>query len=163
MTTRLQIIILIKLCGVRNLGHLATLCSLGLDKVLDELLGEYAARGEVVVVTFERVKRVLESCGKVAELCLFLIGEVIEVHIVGTPAVCVGINLILDTVETCHKDSRVAEVGVAGSVGITELEAALVRALCICGDTDDRASVRGSVANGNGSLKAGYKTLEGIG
>ena len=148
---------------MRDLGHLAALCPLGLDKVLDKLLGEYAACGEVVVITLERVERIVKSGGKVAELCLLLIGEVIEVHIVGAPTVLVGIDLVLDTVETCHKYSRVAEVGVAGSVGVTELKAALLGALCISGDTDDRASVRGSVAYGHGSLKAGNKSLEGVG
>ena len=87
----------------------------------------------------------------------------VEVEVVGTPALGIGIDLILDAIQTCHEDGGVAEVGVTGSVGVAELEAALVRALGVGGDADDRRAVGGGVAHGNGGLKAGHQTLEGVG
>ena len=148
---------------MRDLGHLAALGALGLDKVSDKLLGEYASCGEVVVIFLERGESLLERGGKSLELCFFLLGKVEEVEVIGSPAVCVGVYLVLDTVETRHKDRGIAEVGVAGRIGVTKFEAALLGRLCVCGDTDDRASVRGRVADRNGCLEAGNESLEGVG
>ena len=82
----LKVKILIKLCGVRDLGHLAALGALGLDKVPYKLLGEYATCGEVVVVSLESGESLLERGRKSLELCLLFLGEVEEVEVVGAPA-----------------------------------------------------------------------------
>ena len=115
---------------MRNLGELHALRSLGLDQICDQLLREDAVCREVIVVLLKSVERLGERRGQTLKLCLLLLGEVEEVEIVGAPAVFVGINLVLDTVETCHEDCGVAEIGVAGSVGVAKLEAALIGALC---------------------------------
>ncbi len=72
------------------------------------------------------------------------------------------IDLVLDTVKTSHKDSRVAEIRIAGSVGIAKLKSALFGALGICGDTNYRGAVGGCITYGYGSLKSRNKTLEGV-
>ena len=97
------------------------------------------------------------------ELCLLLVAQVIQVEVVGTPAIGVGIDLVLHTVQTCHQDGCIAEVGVAGRVGVPQLKAALVGTLSVSGNTDNGASVGGSVANRHRSLKTGHQTLEGVG
>ena len=124
---------------MRDLGKFGTLGALRLDKVLQQLLGEHAACGQVVVIGLQSVQRLGEAGGQTLELGLLLVGEMVEVEVVGTPALGVGIDLVLDAVQARHQDGGVAEVGVAGSVGVTELKAALVGALCVCGNTDDRS------------------------
>ena len=71
---------------MRDLAHLRAFGSLGLDKVLEKLLGEHTACGEIVVICFKTVKRLGKACGQTLQLCLFLLGKVEEVEIVGTPA-----------------------------------------------------------------------------
>ena len=159
----LQIIILIELGGMRDLGQLGALGSLVLDEVLQKLLGEHTAHGQVVVVGLQGIQSLGEAGGKTLELGLLLVGEVVEVEVVGTPALGVRIDLVLDAVQSRHEDGGVAEVGVTGSVGVTEFKAALVGALGVGGDTDDRGAVGGGVAHGDGSLKAGDEALEGVG
>ncbi len=61
---RLEIIVFIKFCGVRDLGKLRAFLPLGLDKVGKKLLGEYAACGEVVMIRFEGVERFGQGCGR---------------------------------------------------------------------------------------------------
>ena len=73
------------------------------------------------------------------------------------------VDLVLDAIKTGHKNGSIAEVWVAGRVGVAQLEAALVGALCVCGDADDCAAVGGCVANGNGCFEAGHQSLEGVG
>jgi len=97
------------------------------------------------------------------QLGLLLVAEVIQVQIVGTPAVFVGIDLVLDAVDTGHQNGGVAEIGVAGGIGVTQLETALVGSLGVGRDTDDGAAVGGGVTHGDGRLEAGHQTLEGVG
>ena len=91
---RLQVIILIKLGGMRDLGHLAALGTLGFDKAAEQLLGEDAARGQVVGICFECIQRGIKRGGQPLELCLFFLGQVEEVEVVGTPALGVRINFV---------------------------------------------------------------------
>ena len=158
----LKIVVFIKLCGVRTLGKLRALCTLCLDEVCKKLLGEYAACGEVIVVLFKSIESLGKRGGKSGKLCLFLFGKMEEVEIVWAPTVCMGIDLVLYAVKTCHKDSGIAEIGVARSVGIAELKAALRGSFRVCRDTDNGAAVGGCVANGNGCFKAGNEALEGV-
>ena len=160
---KLKIIILVKLSGVRDSGKLSALGALCFDEIVDKLDRENSALGEISIVLFKTIQRLVERNGKTLKLCLLLVGKVVEVHIIGAPTVCVRVNLVLDTVKTCHKDSRIAEIGVAGSVGVSQLETALVGALCIRGDTDYSTSVGGCITDGYGSLKAWNKALEGVG
>ena len=60
---RLEVVIAVKLRRMRNRRDLAALLALGLDEVGDELLGEHAARGQVVVVGLQCVKRSLQRGG----------------------------------------------------------------------------------------------------
>ena len=115
------------------------------------------------MVSFQSVQSILQTGGQLAELCLLLVAQMVQVEVVGTPAIGVGIDLVLHTVQTCHQNGCIAEVGVAGSVGVPQLKAALVGTLSVSGNTDDCASVGGSVAYGYRCFKAGYKALEGVG
>jgi len=126
---------------VGDFGELEALCALGFDKALDKLLGEDAVGGEVVVIGFEGVEGFTERGGEALELFLFLLGEVEEVEVVGAPAVFVGVDFVLYAVEASHKDCRVAEIGVAGGVGVAKLEAALIGAFRVGGNTDNRRAV----------------------
>ena len=74
-----------------------------------------------------------------------------------------GIDLVLDTVQTGHQQGCIAEIGIAGGIGIADLKAAHLGRLGICGDTDDGAAVGCGITDGHGSLKAGHQTLEGVG
>jgi len=67
---KLQIEISVKLSRVRDLGKLETFLSLVCNKVLDKLLGEYAACCQVVVICLQSVKSRIKSCGKRGKLCL---------------------------------------------------------------------------------------------
>ena len=45
------------------------------------------------------------------ELGLLLIGKAVEVHIIGTPAVLMGVDFVLDAVQARHEQRRIAIVG----------------------------------------------------
>ena len=145
---------------MRNFGKLAAFRSLCFYKVLYKLLGEYTARGKIVVILLKGTECFGKRRGKSLELRLLLLGEVEEIEVIRSPSVFVRIDLILDSVKTCHKNCGIAEIGVAGRIGIAELEAALLGLFCIGGNTDDRTAVGRSVTYGYGSLKAGDKALE---
>ena len=91
----LKIVILLELCGVGYFGHFKTFSSLSLNEVSKKLLGEYSVCGEVVIICLKRIKSLGKRGGKTLELCLLLVREVEEIEVVGTPAVCVGIDLVL--------------------------------------------------------------------
>ncbi len=55
----LQIIILLKLCRVGDVPKLTQLGTLALDEVFEELLREYAAGSQVVVVGLQCVERLI--------------------------------------------------------------------------------------------------------
>ena len=67
-----------------NLGKLQALGSLSLYEVLDKLLREYVALGEIVVICLKRVKRLGKRGGKSFKLCLLLLGKMEEIEVVGT-------------------------------------------------------------------------------
>ena len=48
--------------------------------------------------------------------CFLLVGEGVEVDVVGAPAVFVRVDLVFNAVKTGHQQRRVAEVRVAGGV-----------------------------------------------
>ena len=114
----LQIVVFFEFCRVGDLRKLTALCSLCFDEVLQKLFGEYAADGQVVVIGFQSIQSCIQRGGKTLQLCLLLFGERVQVYIVGTPAVGVRIDLILDTVKACHKKGRIAEVGVQVASGL---------------------------------------------
>ena len=115
------------------------------------------------MVGLQGVQGILQTDRQALQLGLFLLGEVVQVHIIGTPAVFMRIDLVLDTVQTGHQDGGIAEIGVTGSIGVTQLEPALFRGLGIGRDTDDSAAVGGGIAHGDRSLKTGHQPLEGVG
>ena len=146
-----------------NLAELSAFGALGLDEVLQQDFGEDTAGGEVIVVSLQSIQCLVQRGGQALQLLLFLLRQMIQVHVVGAPAVLVGIDLVLDAVQTCHQDGSVAEIGVAGGIGITQLKAAHLGSLGISGNTDDSGAVGGCVAHGDRSLEAGHQTLEGVG
>ena len=77
-----------------DLVHLSALGSLGFDEVGDQLLGEYAVCGEVIVVGLKGIERLGKGGRQTLELGLFLLGETEEVEVVGTPALGVRINFV---------------------------------------------------------------------
>ena len=145
---------------MRNLRKLGAFRSLALNEVGDKLLREYSVSGKVIVVRLESIERLGKRGGKSLELRLLFLGKMEEVEIVRPPSFLVRIDLVLYTVETCHKNSRIAEVRVAGRVRVSELKAALLGTLRICRNTDNRRAVRGRISNGNGGFEAGNKALE---
>ena len=161
--SELQVKVSVKLCRMRNLAHIHALFALQSNEILDQMLGENAAGGQVVVIGFQSVQRILQTGGQTGQLGLFFLGQMIEVHIIGTPTILMGIDLILDTVQTGHQQGCVAEIRVAGSIGVTQLKAAQLGALGISGDTDDGTAVGSGVTNGHRSLKARHQALEGVG
>ena len=158
-----QVVVALKLRGVRNGGHRCALLALGSDEVLEQRFGEYAAARKVVVIRFKRVERRVERSRQVVKLGLLLVGEGIEVHIIGSPAVCMRVDLVFDAVKSCHQQRRIAEIRVAGGVRIAQLKAAHIRRLGVGGDADDRAAIARGVSDGDGRLKARHQTLEGVG
>ena len=115
------------------------------------------------MVGFQGVQGGLQGGGQVLQLGLFLIGQGVEVAVVGTPAAGMGINAVLDAVQSGHEQGRVAEVGVAGGVRVANFKAAQAGGLGVGGDADDRAAVGGGVAHGDGGLEPGHQPLEGVG
>ena len=115
------------------------------------------------MILLELVEGVLEPCGQVVELCLLLGRKLEQVAVIGAPTVLMRVDPVLDTVKTGHKDRRIAEIRVAGGVGVAELEPAELGRLGIRRDADDRAAVGSRIADSHGSLKAGDQTLEGVG
>ena len=115
------------------------------------------------MVGLERVKRRVKRGGQTLQLGLLLVGEGVEVDVVGAPAVFVRVDLVFNAVKTGHQQRRVAEVRVAGGVRIAQLKAAHIRRLGVGGDADDRAAIARGVSDGDGRLKARHQTLEGVG
>ena len=70
-----------------NVGDPAALGALGGDEVRQQLLGEDASGGQIVVIGLQRIQRLLQGGGQALELLLLLVGEVEEVEVVGTPAI----------------------------------------------------------------------------
>ena len=141
----------------------AALGTLGGDEVAQQLLGEDTAGGQVVVIGFQSIQSLLQRGGQTLELLLLLVGQVEEVKVVGAPAVLMGIDLVLDAVKTGHQDGGVAEVGVAGGIGVAQLKPAQLGLLSVGRDTDDGGAVGSGVAHGDGGLEAGDQTLERVG
>ena len=83
----LQIIIPVEFRRVRDGCQLGALGPLGFDKAADQFLREYAAGGQIVMVGLQSVQGILQAGGKALELGLFLLRQVIQVHVIGTPAV----------------------------------------------------------------------------
>ena len=61
---------------MRDGGHLTALLTLALDEVLQQFLGEHAAGGQVVVIGFQRVQRILQTYGQALQLGLSSSGRV---------------------------------------------------------------------------------------
>lgn len=108
---------------MRDLIDASRFLALAVDPDFDEPLGEHAAAGEVLMIRFERIERLVEGGGQAVDLLLFLLGKIEEVEVVGTPAAGGGIDLVYDTVDTRHQDGCVGVVGVAGGIGVAKLEA----------------------------------------
>ena len=115
------------------------------------------------MIGFERIERIFQSRGQTLQLGLFLLGQVKQVAVVRTPAVFVGVDLVLDAVETGHQERGIAEVGIAGGVGVAQLEAAQLRGLGVRRNANDGAAVGRGVTDGDGGLETGHQTLEGVG
>lgn len=107
---------------MRNLIDACSLFALAIDPDIEEPLGEYTAAGQIVMVCFKGIKCLVKALGKAVDLCFFLFGKVKQVEIIGTPAADGRIDFVDNAVETCHKDCRISIVGVAGSVGVAQLE-----------------------------------------
>ena len=79
----LQIVISVKLGGVRNLGKLGAFSTLVLDEIDKQLLGEDTARGQIVVVGLKRIQRLGKGGGQTLELLLFFFGQVEQIEVGG--------------------------------------------------------------------------------
>ena len=108
---------------MRDLIDASRFLALAVDPDLDEPLGEHAAAGEVLMIRFECVERLIEGGGQAVDLLLFFLGKIEEVEVVGTPAAGGGIDLVDDAIDTRHQDSGVGIVGVASRIGVAKLEA----------------------------------------
>ena len=92
---KLQIVIFIKFCRMRNCRKLTYFFSLGLNEIIYKLLREYSACCEVIVVSLKSVKSRVKRSRKLSKLCLFFFRKMEEVHIVWSPSILVRINLVL--------------------------------------------------------------------
>ena len=92
------------------------------------------------MICLKSIKCLGKRGGQTLQLCLLFLGQVVEVYVVGTPAVLVRIDLVLDAVQTGHQDGGIAEVGVAGSIGVTKLKATQFGSFCVGGDPDNSAA-----------------------
>ena len=90
------------------------------------------------------------------QLGFFFLGQVIQVHIIGAPAIFMGIDLILDAVQTGHQDGGIAQIGVAGGIGVPQLKPAQLGALGVGGDTD------GGAPGGDDALAMSVRKLTGM-
>ena len=72
----------------------AALGPLGGDEILQQLLGEHAACGQVVVIVLQGIQGLLQRGGQTLQLLLLLVRQVEEVEVVGTPALGVRINFV---------------------------------------------------------------------
>ena len=63
--------------------ELLDLFALAGDELLNQGLGEYAACGEEVVIALQSVQSITQVGGQMAELCLLLVAEMVEVDVVG--------------------------------------------------------------------------------
>ena len=115
------------------------------------------------MVLLQGVQGLVQGFGQALDALLVLVGEVEEVEIVGAPAVGVGIDLVLNAVQTGHEDGGIGVVGIAGGVGVAQLKALLSRGLGVGGDADDGGAVGGGVADGHRGLEPGHQALEGVG
>ena len=94
----LQVVIALKFGRMRNGCHLAALFPLGLDEVLQQNLGEDTTGSQISVIGFQSVQSGFQRSRQALQLLLLFLGQVVQVHVVGTPAVLVGIDPVLDAV-----------------------------------------------------------------
>ena len=150
----LQVVVPVEFRRMGNLRQLQALGPLGLDEVIQQNLREHATGSQIIMICLQGIQRLLQRGGQALQLLLLFLRQVEQIHVVGTPSILMRIDLILDTVKTGHQNGGVAEIGIAGGIGITQLKATLRRSLRVSRNPDDRAAVRGCVTNRNRGLNA---------
>ena len=78
----LQVVVLVEFGGMGDLRELCALCTLGLNEVAQQFLGEDTAYGQVIVVSFQGIQSILQADGQTLQLCLLLIGQMVQVKVV---------------------------------------------------------------------------------
>ena len=61
-----------------NLAHLQALFALNGNEVLDQMLGEYAAGSQIVVICLQRIQSLLQAGGQALQLCLAEEGSLVH-------------------------------------------------------------------------------------
>ena len=108
---------------MRHALDLLCFCAVLIDMKPYQPLGKYSAAGQVLVILLQRVECLSETAGQSAELCLFLVWQIKQVAVEGTPALGMGVYLIHNAVKPRHEYGREGVVGVTGGVGVPKLEA----------------------------------------
>ena len=73
MCLLLQVVVLVEFGGMGDLGELCALCTLGLNKVLQQFLGEYTTGGEVVMISFQSIQCGIQAGGQTLQLLFFFL------------------------------------------------------------------------------------------
>ena len=162
-TSASAVVVAVEFGSGGDAGDLRAFLPLAGDVARDEFLREHPALGKVGVVLLQGVQRPFEARRQAAELGLLLIRQGEEIEVVRPPAVLFRIDLFLHAVKTGHEQGRVAEIRVAGRIGVADLEAAQLRRFRVSRDADDRAAVRGGVADRDRGFKTRDQALEGVG
>ena len=85
----------------RRMGDLADFQAFGPlhdNPVMNEMLWEYAAGSQVIVVGFQGVQGVLQPGRKRGKLRFFFLREMEKIDVIGAPAHGMGIDLVFDPI-----------------------------------------------------------------
>ncbi len=128
----LNIVIKHELVGVRTQANgIHFLRPFVVDPFLDQVLGEDPALQQVLVVIFQGVQGLRQRGGDALDLLQFAPFQFVKIHVVRLAR----IDLVLNPIQAGHQHGGEGQVGVAGGVRRTELDALGLRALGIERDT----------------------------
>ena len=143
----------------RRHGHFSAEHVLALfgDPGVDQVVGEDAAAGEELTVTVKTVKRNLEVRRNRRDLGVFFGRQIVEVLV----SRFTRVDLVLNTIQTSHQQSREAEVRVAERIREAHFDTACLRAVDER-NTDRSRAIARRVGELHRRFKARNQTLIGV-
>ena len=122
---------------------------------MNQILGEYAAFEQEVVVCLKRGQRLLKVSGSLLDILGLFDGQLVQVLIDR----CGRLDAVANTVQTSHKLCRESEIGIARRVGRAEFKTLSLRIGASNRDANTGRAVTLRVHHIYGSLVARHKAL----
>ena len=87
----------------------------------------------------------------------------IEIEVIRPPSVLVRIDLIPDSVQSCHEDGGIGIIRICCGIRVAQFKPLGLRFLGISRNTDDSTSVRCCISDGHRRFITGYEAFERVG